>query len=145
MIPEKELTEFDYQLLQVVADHKGINLDELSKLLPHQRVVHLRVKLLAASDMKPSTLGGASFPIPDTCYLNCTEDLNNISITDRGTLVLENQRLREEETRIAKNEKRFWNTFPAAAAIAALLKSFWPEITGIAQWLSNLLPTSPPR
>ena len=143
MIPEKELTEFDYQLLQVVADHKGINLDELSQLLPHQHVVQLRVKLLSASDLKPYPFGGVSYAIPDTCYLDCMED--HISITNRGTLALENQRLREEETRIAKNEKRFWNTFPAAAAIAALLKSFWPEITGIAQWLSSLLPTLPPR
>ena len=138
MIPFKELTEFDFQLLQKVSECQPVKLGDLSKLLPTHKAIKVRVELLSKPDQQEvsSTVGVVKWlPISNTSYL-LNSDVG-IKLTPLGVKALEDYQLQRKKEHAAKIIEYVWKFAPIIISLIALMKSFLPELKIIWQMLQQ--------
>lgn len=125
LIPINELTDFDYDILEKVAQHSIIDEIELVEAFPEQVAVKLRIEKL----LQPDVESGIPFPIEGTAYLERDYIMKQgrgiytgkIQITPLGLKTLEDWHLRENKRRRKLWEYRAWKFISLLALIVAII------------------------
>lgn len=125
LIPVNELTDFDYDILEKVAQHSIIDEIELVEAFPEQVAVKLRIEKL----LQPDVESGVPFPIEGTAYLErdyimkqgCGIYTGKIQITPLGLKTLEDWHLHKKKDRRKLLEWRISKYAPIIISIVALI------------------------
>lgn len=133
MISYNDLTDFDFQIINTVYQHKSITLSELETLFPMQKALHLRVDFLSTPD-RSAPFCGHTFPLPNTAYLeieyvnevnefglNFSKRTDVIHITDLGIKTIEDWKAHCRQKAKQKWEARAWKFIPIVISVLALI------------------------
>ena len=132
MLQKSDLSYFDYELLQYIADNSPVLESDIIEHFAEQSALSLRLSLLSTSLKKSA--GSFSYPVENTSYISYqyeeftdqygltrTKKTSYIQIEPLGKKVLEEYHHKLKMSHRKKWEDRFWKLGPIIISIIALI------------------------
>lgn len=126
------MNDLDYQILQLVSNHPRITAGDISKSLPRQRAVPLRIRELVNHEIL-----SYSGDIIDLHGLGVLASNAQLKLTIIGCRDLEDYNCDKAKFSRKTWENRIWKLLPITISLIALTKSFWLELTLLWQQLTQ--------
>lgn len=150
MLQKSDLSYFDYELLQYIADNSPVLESDIIRHFAEQSALSLRLSLLSTSLKKSA--GSFSYPVENTSYISYqyeeftdqygltrTKETNYIQIEPLGKKVLEEYRHLQHVEARKKRRDIVLQILPILISLVALIKSFSPELIYLWKQLMQLM------